>query len=395
MRSTKVSIGLVTFLLGVWVVVVSLHRLSPAVEGLTRNSFLTSSGTTHPIVNSVHSIIDNQVLPVSHFDVTPKRHLGIESIPRDIAKYAYITMMHGIDNNLAYRGFLFNVLLAKEILSKSGSTADFIVLVGFSKFLDVIPSVIQEDLALLRRHNIILHYLPRLRDILRFPKVNFMEMALLKLSSWNLTNYDRVQYMDADVLPRRNMDCLFKLERNTFNTGTASPLNSGWFLAIPNQKDFNSMIDLAINRMNQVWKEESGWGTPIGPYHLHFRQSARTVQKWNFNGASLDQGLLTHYFILHEGRAQLLDGKQALCCFDGSTRISCALPSVCDGVAPMDMFYHFTGRNKPWLRISNDKKDRALKFWVEEFNALQLDVNASSLSTQNLRSPLGYFHPNK
>lgn len=29
--------------------------------------------------------------------------------------------------------------------------------------------------------------------------------------------------------------------------------------------------------------------------------------KWAFNGASLDQGLLTEHFVLHTGRVQLLD----------------------------------------------------------------------------------------
>eukprot|EP01034_Spumella_vulgaris_P034978 gene34978-43134_t len=94
------------------------------------------------------------------------------------------------------------------------------------------------------------------------------------------------------------MDCLFKLGQNTYNTGSASPLNSGWYLGIPNVEDFEAMKVLAIERLTRKWDEKKGWGTPI-PSKLFYRGSGKEVQKWDFNGASLDQGLMTHYFVLN------------------------------------------------------------------------------------------------
>jgi alpha-N-acetylglucosamine transferase len=52
-------------------------------------------------------------------------------------------------------------------------------------------------------------------------------MALLKVTPWSFTQYDRVQFFDGDVMPYKNMDCFFKLNHNSFTVGAVSPLNSG------------------------------------------------------------------------------------------------------------------------------------------------------------------------
>jgi hypothetical protein len=48
------------------------------------------------------------------------------------SRFAYITLLHGIDNTFSYRGFLYNALITKKSLSALGSTADFIVMIGFT-----------------------------------------------------------------------------------------------------------------------------------------------------------------------------------------------------------------------------------------------------------------------
>lgn len=59
---------------------------------------------------------------------------------------------------------------------------------------------------------------------------------------------------------------------------------------------------------SKKWDERLGWGTPL-PSDLQYRGGSKAVLKWAFNGASLDQGLLTDYFVLHQGRVQLLDSE--------------------------------------------------------------------------------------
>lgn len=53
---------------------------------------------------------------------------------KSTAKYAYVTLLSGIDKSLRYRGFLYNALIIKRALDQLGSTADFITLIGYRLF---------------------------------------------------------------------------------------------------------------------------------------------------------------------------------------------------------------------------------------------------------------------
>lgn len=82
--------------------------------------------------------------------------------------------------------------------------------------------------------------------------------------------YDKVQFFDGDVMPTKNMDCFFKLEINSFNTGLASPVNSGWFLAVPDLAFYDYLKQKAIARLTSPWSDELGWSEPV-PKDLTFR----------------------------------------------------------------------------------------------------------------------------
>jgi hypothetical protein len=61
---------------------------------------------------------------------------------KQISKFAYVTLIHGIDNTFSYRGFLYNVLIMRKSLLTLGSTADFIVMLGFTTLGDKIIMMI-------------------------------------------------------------------------------------------------------------------------------------------------------------------------------------------------------------------------------------------------------------
>ena len=185
----------------------------------------------------------------------------------------------------AYRGYLYSAIVAATSLKSAGSKADFIVMYGYSSGFNPHDPSIQGDLNLLNSFGIITYELPRLAlpteteklkkkssrgTTAAESKVSFLEMALLKVTPFNFTQYERVQYIDGDVFPHRNMDCFFSLEVNTFNTGNASPLNSGWFLAIPNRAEFEAMRQMAIERVNRKWNETAGWGR-LMPTNITYR----------------------------------------------------------------------------------------------------------------------------
>jgi hypothetical protein len=312
------------------------------------------------------------------------------------ARYAYVTLIHGIDETFRYRGYLYNVMIMKTALHSYGSEADLVVLIGFSK--GGYQSIYQEDLDRLTSIGIKIVYLPRLLEVEEKEKVNFAEMALLKVTPFSFIQYEKIQFFDGDIMPTKNMDCYFELKQNTFNTGNASPLNSGWFLVIPNMDDFHSLRAKAVKRLNEKWSTKTGWGEEM-PDWIQFRNNGKHPPSWNFNGASLDQGLLTHYFVINHGRVMLLDQRQAKK-YNGLGTKPVVYDSLqeplkcCNGKLPVSVFAHFTGKSKPWLNDIRKTNRKDVKLWGHFLDSLDLPVNSSNIHDLALKPPLGYFAPN-
>lgn len=163
-------------------------------------------------------------------------------------KFAYTTLISGLDSSYKYRGFLYNALIMKESLEMHGSTADFIAMIALNNPQDEIT--FKDDIDLLKEHGILVHILERLvqnNGAQNDNKLGFAEMALLKVTPWNFKEYSRVQFLDGDVMPTSNMDCYFELNRNTFTVGAVSPLNSGWYMAIPDASAYDYLISKVRN----------------------------------------------------------------------------------------------------------------------------------------------------
>lgn len=315
------------------------------------------------------------------------------------SKNAYVSLIHGVDSSYRYRGFLYNALITKKIFKELGSTADFIVLVGYSSYKEEENKhLFEDDIKLLELSGIRVYFLPR---IIRYPaktKVSFAEMALLKVLPFSFTIYDRLQFLDGDVMPHKNMDCFFQLNINSYNTGSASPVNSGWYLIIPNMQHYNELMKLAGWRLETKWNETIGWGTII-PQSLKYRGGDKSVRSWHFNGASLDQGLVTHFFVLNTGEIQIIDTNDTKI-YSSNYKFTKSTFSkelkCCNGIISTSFFAHFTGRNKPWLAESIRKPNSLVKTWLKHLDSLKLKINSSNIATfANYNSPLGYFFPNK
>jgi hypothetical protein len=178
--------------------------------------------------------------------------------PHQSSRYAYVTLISGIDTSFKYRGFLYNAIIIKKSLNDLNSKADFVALIGYS-VNDTTP--FESDMELLRSHGIILYILPRLIDASH--SLSFAEMALLKITPYSFIQYERIQFFDGDVMPTKDMDCFFKLDKNTFTVGAVSPLNSGWYLGLPNMDDYNYFKKMAIWRLGRDWDSENGWGVSM------------------------------------------------------------------------------------------------------------------------------------
>ena len=315
------------------------------------------------------------------------------------SKYAYVTLLSGIDESFRYRGFLYNVLIMRRALLQKGSTADFIVLVGYSSN-NTTPFT--SDMNLLRNAGIIIYPVPRFIDDSH--KLGFAEMALLKITPYSFVQYSRVQFFDGDVMPIENMDCYFDLEPNSFTIGAVSPLNSGWYLAIPSQTAYDYMKTKAIWRLGRDWDKVNGWKEPM-PKGLFYRGGEEECTEWKFNGADMDQGLFLHYFVINHGNALLIDTtttKTRLFKQGVLQQKDIALPaseslSCCHGKVPTAAFAHFTGQSKPWMldadAIANARKGSFLDVWKHHLDSLNLpNINSTNIASLGYGSPLGFWN---
>lgn len=138
------------------------------------------------------------------------------------------------------------------------------------------------------------------------------------------------------------------------------------------------------------------------PRGLFTRGGERELKKWNFNGADMDQGLFTHRFILNKGGGMLIDTdlrtikrfekgylQQRYTPVDFPGPLRC-----CNGVLPTDMFVHFTGQQKPWMKdLSNIPfGNKNLQRWAKHLNEMKLEVNSSTIGKLGLGSPLGFWN---
>ena len=344
--------------------------------------------------------IDNDNSDNSKNTIIYNNNINIE-LPNNKQKsqYAYVTLISGIDNTFKYRGFLYACMIMNKALKSFGSTADFIALIGYN---DNNRKPYINDINLLKQQGIIVYNLHRL--VHSSNKLSFAEMALLKVTPWNFTQYNRIQFFDGDVMPTKNMDCFFQLSMNSFTVGLVSPLNSGWYLGIPNKNDYNILHEKSKWRLARDWDKQNGWGD-VMPKGMTYR-GGKDVKEWEFNGADMDQGLLAHYFVINKGNAILIDTDlNEVRIFEKGIKYDSPkiIPleeslNCCNGMIPTNFFAHFTGRSKPWMLNLTDivlkGRNTAILTWLKHLDSLNMEINSSNIMDHSLGSPLGYFNHN-
>jgi alpha-N-acetylglucosamine transferase len=124
----------------------------------------------------------------------------------------------------------------------------------------------QEEEDLLRRANITLRYLPKAKED------TFFTAMMEKFVVLEYEEYDRILFMDADVLPLCNLDYLLvhsmtgRLKPNVVLAWHSEPASGGFFILQPGKKKRLDEI-VEERRKRQVNKTEYfdsylGWGQP-------------------------------------------------------------------------------------------------------------------------------------
>jgi len=228
-----------------------------------------------------------------------------EAEPRSRAPYAYCFLIGGIhEDRIAYRGFLYNVLVATQLFNDFGSQADVVLFLQLSpdSNLTEIPN---EDARLLDALNIRSILLPK-------PTMeSFSDLMFEKFRVFDLLDYRRVIYLDSDTIPLMSMDYIFHLsdplhtstptvlQPNIMRATQGEPANGGFFMAQPQPGAWKRIQTIIADQRSQGsnFNRRKGWGhdfqvTPDDNWHAIEKNGTN----WRFYGAHVDQGLL--YYVM-------------------------------------------------------------------------------------------------
>lgn len=123
----------------------------------------------------------------------------------------------------------------------------------------------------------------------------FVSTALAKIRAFQLTEYKRVQLLDADsfISDVNEMDKLFfsypESKLVAEGLGVDSPLRAGWILLTPSQNDFDEME--AILKRGK-FDSKLGWDfLELDTTYPGWNWKEEEADGWDFYGSSLEQGM--------------------------------------------------------------------------------------------------------
>ncbi|EEC44602.1 predicted protein [Phaeodactylum tricornutum CCAP 1055/1] len=298
--------------------------------------------------------------------------------------YAYTFVIGAIhEDRPAYKGFIYDILVSFHSLQKLGSQADFWVLAQLApdSNLTELPA---EDMRALHTLGVRVKMLPQSESD------SFAEFVYNKFLVFRMTEYRRVLFLDADLIPLANLDYLFHLSDqgeaslirpNLIIATRGEPCNAGFFMVEPHEKAWQRLQGIVARHHEEAktlpyphfdWR--NGWGHNFQKAGDEWRAVLRNGQAWRFHAGHSDQGLL-YYFLKYAQQDVTLvigervenwvpgtvDGQPQMAAnlttpFNNYTtdearakKSSCLVQNTAyECVPPYRDFMHFSGSSKPW-----------------------------------------------
>jgi hypothetical protein len=191
--------------------------------------------------------------------------------PNGAGRFAYAYVIGGCNPHHpgGYRNYLYNIVLSTHLQREAGSQADVVVFVQMaynysssastnsstSQTSESATEVLPEaDVALLHKlENVHIRYIPPAID------ESFYRIMLDKFLVLGLTGYDRVMFMDGDVLARTSLDYVFHLsycsgllKENVVFMGITEPANGGLFMVAPKPDSQQRILQIIRDKETRV-----------------------------------------------------------------------------------------------------------------------------------------------
>ena len=202
--------------------------------------------------------------------------------------YAYAFLIGGCGpESPGYKGFLWGVKVSAEILRSNNSTADVVALIQLAGSSRRLPAEEEQALANMQ---IRVQYLPPVTM-----EHSFYDAVLEKLRILQLTEYRRVLFLDADIMPLdTSMDYVFEatdaeagssskndrnateaalLKPNVLRATRGEPCNAGFFVLEPGEGKWERLQEIIdrreVSALQQKWARHwdsvTGWGAETHP----------------------------------------------------------------------------------------------------------------------------------
>lgn len=159
---------------------------------------------------------------------------------------------------------------------------------------------------------------------------------MAKIRALQLTEYERIMYVDSDILFQSDPRELFVTAPDTSLVafdGSKSPLNGGLYVLTPSNQAFADLRDLANSG---GFNPNTGW---MDYGHFEDWRIPGAERNWTFWCAHSDQGIVYYYY------DKLLES------------------AYIRNTAEFDwLFVHFAGKNKPYLQDKDDPKSIKKRF---------------------------------
>ena len=148
----------------------------------------------------IHSSSSSSSLYLAPSEASPPDPPFVKPSASSSSPFAYAFLLGGLDpsNLTPYRGYLYNIAVATHVLRSEGSTADIVVLIQIApqaqadRLPDKETRFFEQDLG------IRLHYLPSSNR----QHQSFLSIMLQKFRILQMTQYERVLFLDADIVVR-------------------------------------------------------------------------------------------------------------------------------------------------------------------------------------------------
>ncbi|KAJ3675522.1 hypothetical protein LUZ60_004564 [Juncus effusus] len=197
----------------------------------------------------LNELIEKLHLPIGSCELAlPFKEIEKRYLPPK--RVAYATILHSENS------YVCGAISAAQSIKMSGSRIDLIILIDESITLD--------NQMGLEASGWKIRFIKRIRNPKAEPE-SYNEWNYSKFWLWNLTDYDKIVFIDSDLLILRNIDILFSMPEIAATGNDGALFNSGIMVIEPCECTFNLLMD-HINDINSYNGGDQGYLNEIFPY---------------------------------------------------------------------------------------------------------------------------------